>query len=103
VPQRLQRLEYIRKLQDEISVTEPDEAEIAELHEWEVEKEIRRVKAQKAEEEIQAAKDEASKKMLPTSLQEKEDEDEEILAILNRNKEEVRLYLFAPHTIKLCY
>lgn len=95
MPQRLYRVDYIRKLQDELAVTEPEQEELDERREWETVKELRRLQEQKQLEEAERAREEARQKQIPggsSSVQEDEDaEEEELLAKMDKNKEEVTL------------
>ena len=96
VPQRLNRVDYIRKLSDELSVTHPEEQELAERREWEAVKEIRRMRQQVEEEKMEKERLEAKMKQTPLSQDGNDDDEEEdkLLAVADKNKEEVTAHNF---------
>ena len=77
-------------MSDELSVTQPEERELAERREWEAVKELRRMRQKIEEERAEKERLEAKLKQLPLS-QESEEEDQ-LLAIADKNKEEVKCY-----------
>lgn len=77
-------------MSDELSVTQPEEQELAERREWEAVKEMRRMRQKVEEERAEKERLEAKLKQLPLS-QESEEEDQ-LLAIADKNKEEVKCY-----------